>query len=64
MENLSNEELIGEFRAQAEICAGIIGSTSTKYLLKLEAEIMSRFARYEQTLKEIAILAQKLLEGK
>jgi hypothetical protein len=56
--------LIGEFRAQAEICAGTIGSTSTKYLLELEAEIMSRFARYEQTLKEIAILAQKMLEGK
>jgi hypothetical protein len=64
MENLSNEELIGEFRAQAEICAGTIGSTSTKYLLELEAEIMSRFARYEQTLKEIAALADRMLEGK
>ena len=64
MEKLSNEELIGEFRAQAEICAGTIGSTSTKYLLKLEAEIMSRFARYEQTLQEIAALADRMLEGK
>jgi hypothetical protein len=51
MKNLSNEELIENL-------------TAKYYIGVFDAEIMRRFAAYEQTLKEIAILAQKLLEGK
>jgi anti-sigma-K factor RskA len=51
MENLSNEELIENL-------------TAKYYIGVFEAEIMRRFAAYEQTLKEIAALADRMLEGK
>jgi hypothetical protein len=51
MENLSNEELIENL-------------TEKYYIGVFEAEIMRRFAAYEQTLKEIAALADRMLEGK